>query len=52
MPRRHDESSMGATHSFMKTLPRVTSEVALHVLAHNLPGYINCIQPLNAAIRA
>ena len=27
---------MGATHFLMKTLPRVASEMALHVLAYNL----------------
>ena len=26
---------MGATHFLMKTLPRVASEMALHVLAYN-----------------
>ena len=27
---------MGATHFLMKTLPRVATEMALHVLAYNL----------------
>lgn len=27
---------MGATHSLAKTLPRVTTEMSLHVLAYNL----------------
>ena len=27
---------MGATHFLMKTLPKVTTEMALHVLAYNL----------------
>jgi hypothetical protein len=30
------KSRMGATHFLMKTLPRVASEMALHVLAYNL----------------
>jgi len=38
----------------MKTLPRVASEMALHVLAYNLTRVMNImgIQPLMAAIRA
>jgi hypothetical protein len=38
----------------MKTLPRVASEMALHVLAYNLTRVMNVIgiQPLIAAIRA
>jgi hypothetical protein len=45
---------MGATHFLMKTLPRVASEMALHVLAYNLTRVMNIIgiQPLIAAIRA
>jgi hypothetical protein len=45
---------MGATHFLMKTLPRVASEMALHVLAYNLTHVMNVIgiQPLIAAIRA
>jgi hypothetical protein len=45
---------MGATHFQTKTLPRVASEMALHVLAYNLARVINIIgiQPLMAAIRA
>ena len=37
-----------------KTLPRVASEMALHVLAYNLTRVINIIgiQPLMGAIRA
>jgi transposase len=44
---------MGATHFLMKTLPRVASEMALHVLAYNLTRVMNImgIQPLMAAIR-
>jgi hypothetical protein len=44
----------GATHFLMKTLPRVASEMALHVLAYNLTRAMNItgIQPLIAAIRA
>ncbi len=45
---------MGATHFLMKTLPRVASEMALHVLAYNLTRVMSIIgiQPLMAAMRA
>jgi len=45
---------MGATHFLMKTLPRVATEMALHVLAYNLTRVINIlgIAPLLAAMRA
>jgi gas vesicle protein len=45
---------MGATHFLMKTLPKVASEMALHVLAYNLTRVMNImgIQPLIAAMRA
>ena len=45
---------MGATHFLMKTLPRVATEMALHVLAYNLTRVMNIIgiQPLMAAIKA
>ena len=45
---------MGATHFLMKTLPKVASEMALHVLAYNLTRVTNIvgIKPLMAAIRA
>src|SRR4029078_3877501 len=48
------KARMGATHFLMKTLPRVASEMALHVLAYNLTRVMNviAIQPLMAAIRA
>ena len=38
----------------MKTLPRVASEMALHVLAYNLTRAMNIIgiQPLMAVMRA
>jgi transposase len=47
------KARMGATHFLMKTLPRVASEMALHVLAYNLTRAMNImgIQPLLAAIR-
>ena len=47
------KARMGATHFLMKTLPRVASEMALHVLAYNLTRIMNImgIQPLMAAIR-
>ncbi|GEO19396.1 transposase [Microvirga aerophila] len=45
---------MGATHVLMKTLPKVTCEMALHVLAYNLTRVLHIlgIQPLMAAPRA
>jgi transposase len=43
---------MGATHFQMKTLPRVSTEMSLHVLAYNLKRVINIMgaKPLMAAI--
>jgi transposase len=48
------KARMGAAHFLTKTLPRVASEMALHVLAYNLTRVMNIIgiQPLVAAIRA
>ncbi len=48
------KARMGATHFLMKTLPKVATEMALHVLAYNLTRVTNIIgvQPLMAAIRA
>jgi transposase len=48
------KARMGATHFLMKTLPRVASEMALHVLAYNLTRVINImgVGPLLAAMRA
>lgn len=48
------KARMGATHFLMKTLPRVASEMALHVLAYNLTRVMNImgVQPLLEAIRA
>ena len=45
---------MGATHFLMKSLPKVASEMALHVLAYNLTRVMNIIgaQQLMAAITA
>jgi transposase len=45
---------MGATHFLMKSLPRVASEMALHVLAYNLTRVMNIfgIVPLIKAMRA
>ena len=44
---------MGATHFLMKRLPKVASEMALHVLAYNLTRMMNImgVQPLVAAIQ-
>jgi hypothetical protein len=48
------KARMGATHFLMKTLPRVASEMALHVLAYNLTRVMNImgVGPLLAAIKA
>ena len=48
------KARMGATHFLMKTLPRVATEMALHVLAYNLTRVMNIMgaQPLMAAMRA
>ena len=47
------KARMGATHFLMKTLPKVATEMALHVLAYNLTRVINIMgtQPLMAAIQ-
>ena len=47
------KARMGATHFLMKTLPRVATEMALHVLAYNLTRAMNIIGPgtFIAAIR-
>ena len=44
---------MGATHFQTKTLKRVRTEMALHVLAYNLKRVMNImgIDPLIAAMR-
>lgn len=48
------KARMGSTHFLMKTLPRVATEMALHVLAYNLTRVMNILGtgPLLAAIRA
>ena len=48
------KSWMGATHFQMKTLKRVSTEMALHVLAYNLTRVMNILGPgpLIVAIRA
>ena len=45
---------LGTTHFLMKTLPKVATEMALHVLAYNLTRVMNIvgIKPLLAAVRA
>ena len=44
---------MGATHFLMKRLPKVATEMALHVLAYNLTRVMNItgVKPLIAAMR-
>jgi transposase len=39
------KARMGATHFLMKTLPRVSTEMALHVLAYNLTRVMNIMGP-------
>ena len=39
------KARMGATHFLMKTLPRVATEMALHVLAYNLTRVMNITGP-------
>jgi transposase len=45
---------MGATHFLMKRLPKVATEMALHVLAYNLTRVLNIlgVRPLLAVMRA
>ena len=47
------KARMGATHFLMKRLPRVATEMALHVLSYNLTRVINIMGPgpLIAAIK-
>jgi len=47
------KARMGATHFLMKTLPRVATEMALHVLAYNLTRALNImgVRPLMAAMQ-
>jgi transposase len=48
------KARMGATHFLMKRLPRVATEMALHVLADNLTRVLNIIgiKPMLAAVGA
>jgi transposase len=48
------KARMGATHFLMKTMPKVATEMALHVLAYNLTRVMNIMgtKPLMAAMRA
>ena len=45
---------MGATHFLMRTLPKVATEIALHVLVYNLTRNLNIagVKPIMAAVRA
>ena len=45
---------MGATHFLMRRLPKVASEMALHVLFYNLTRVMNIVgvRPLLAVMRA
>ena len=47
------KARMGATHFLMKTLPRVRTEMALHVLDYNLTRLISILgaDPLMPAMR-
>jgi hypothetical protein len=46
------KARMGATHFLTKTLPKVTTDMALSVLAYNLTRVMNIVgtKPLMAAI--
>ena len=48
------KARMGATHFLTRTLPKVRTEMALHVLAYNLTRALNILGtgPLMAAMRA
>src|SRR5262249_34798150 len=48
------KARMGATHFLMKRLPRVATEMALHVLVYNLTRVLNIIgiKPMMAAVGA
>jgi transposase len=48
------KARMGATHFLMKTLPKVATEMALHVLAYNLTRVMSIMgtKPLMTAMRA
>ena len=48
------KARMGATHFLMKRLPRVATEMALHVLAYNLTRVLNIvgIKPMMAVVGA
>jgi hypothetical protein len=48
------KARMGETHFLMKRLPKVATEMALHVLAYNLTRVLNIVgvRPLIAAMRA
>ena len=52
-PVRHHQIWMGYTHFQMKTLKRVGTEMALHVLAYNLKRVMNIIgiRPLIATMK-
>jgi hypothetical protein len=51
---RSDKMRMGATHFLMKRLPKVSTEMALLVLAYNLTRVMNImgVQPFLEAMRA
>ena len=48
------KARMGATHFLMKTIPKVATEMALHVLAYNMTRVMSIMgdRPLMAAMRA
>jgi len=49
-----DQAWMGATHFLTKTLPRVSAEMSLHVLAYKLKRVMRIIgiKPLMQAMQA
>src|SRR5262245_57941248 len=48
------KARMGATHFLMKRLPKVATEMALHLLAYNLTRALNIVgvKPLIMAMKA
>ena len=51
---RYAENEDGRNHFLMKRLPKVATEMALHVLAYNLTRAVNIlgVKPLMVAMRA
>jgi len=46
------KARMGATHFLTKTLPKVATELALSVLAHNLTRVMNIVTSMRSQCRS